>query len=591
MRPLLTLLVLAALPAWGQTVRHPFTFSLLPQTLPDVRWGEAAWADVDGDGDLDLFLTGQMRDDPLGALEMRGLLLRNDGATPDPDAPGGDRIAFTTVQTDLPALAHASASWADYDGDGDPDLAVSGSTRADAPYDAQTHLLRNDGGRLTRLDAGLPALHSGTVRWADHDGDGRPDLYLTGTADARAPYAPQGVLLVQRGGAFEPVDAGVPPLVFGDVDWSDATGDGRPDLAVSGLTAGRTLTALYRHDGSRYVRTDALPGRLFGSLARIAGGWAEFAARPSRSGFAPTARLVTSGAQPLPIDALFGGQAESGDLDGDGDLDLALAGVSSPHRGFETIVYRADPGGWVRSANLIGSLGRGLALADADGDRDLDLLVVGYNASGASTSLYRNETGNPRGIPLAPSGLAAASGPDGLTLSWSAAPGARYDVWVGTAPGRPDIRRPAARLDGTRLTTDAGLEGGTLTLRLPEGAYWWGVQTVTAERVGSPFALGEAAVVTSGPAGERPTRLSLGAPAPSPARGAFTALLDLPSAAAVTADLFDATGRRVARLADATLPAGRHPLTWSGAAGSGLYLLRVQAGASVLTRPVHLIAR
>ena len=287
MRLLLLLLALTtAAPAFAQTVRHPFTFSRMPQTLPSLRWGSAVWADVDTDGDLDLFMTGQMRADAFAPYTMRGLLYRNDGTTPDPNAPGGERIALTLVQSDLAALAHSDARWTDYDGDGDVDLIVSGSTSADLPYAPSTVLYRNDGGTLVPSGIDLPALHSGTTRWADHNGDGRPDLYLTGTSATRAPYVSQGVLLVQNAtGGFDSVDAGQPAIVFGDVDWSDQNNDGRPDLLVTGLTNGRTLTALFRHDGSAYQPTRETEGRVFGKVVRIGDGWVEVGALPSHGPF------------------------------------------------------------------------------------------------------------------------------------------------------------------------------------------------------------------------------------------------------------------------------------------------------------------
>ncbi len=598
MRPILLLLVLTtAAPAFAQTIRHPFTFSRMPQTLPAIRWGSAAWADIDGDGDLDLFVTGQMRDDAFSSATMRGLLYRNDGMTPDASAPGGERLALTLVQSDLAGLAHSDASWTDYDGDGDVDLIVSGSTSADLPYAPSTVLYRNDGGALVASGIDLPALHSGTARWADHDGDGRADLYLTGTSATRAPYAPQGLLLVQNAaGGFDSIDAGQPALVFGDVDWSDQNADGRPDLLVTGLAQGRTLTALYRHTGSAYQSTRETEGRVFGNVARVADGWIEVGAVASRGGLSPTTRFVGQGVTndvTEVIAGLFGGTITSGDLDGDGDEDLVLSGTSAPSSGFETVVYRVDGEDIRRAANLIGSLGTAFDLADVDGDLDLDLFVGGYNASGASTAIYRNETGNRRGIPATPGGLTSTLTPDGLALSWDAVEGVTYDVWVGTQEGLSDVRQPDARLsDGARLTTAAGLRTGSLTLRLPGGTYWWGVQAVSAERTGSAFASGGATqVVTSLEPGGLPTRLALGAAYPSPARDAFSIALELPAAAHVRADLFDATGRRVTTIADDAMAPGRHPLNWSGALASGVYLLRVETGGVVLTRPVHLLGR
>ena len=78
-----------------------------------------------------------------------------------------------------------------------------------------------------------------------------------------------------------------------------------------------------------------------------------------------------------------------------------------------------------------------------------------------------------------------------------------------------------------------------------------------------------------------PARVALSVPAPNPSRGEVRCELDLTSAGRVRAEVFDAMGRRVSRLIDGSLPAGRHPLAWSGraddggSAPAGTYYLRV----------------
>jgi len=58
----------------------------------------------------------------------------------------------------------------------------------------------------------------------------------------------------------------------------------------------------------------------------------------------------------------------------------------------------------------------------------------------------------------------------------------------------------------------------------------------------------------------------------------------------VVLDVFDAHGRRVKRIADGWLPAGRHASTWRGdddrghALGSGVYFIRMQGGGYQATR-------
>lgn len=91
------------------------------------------------------------------------------------------------------------------------------------------------------------------------------------------------------------------------------------------------------------------------------------------------------------------------------------------------------------------------------------------------------------------------------------------------------------------------------------------------------------------------TRLDWTRPSPNPFRRATTLELALPRAGRVRLDVFDISGRRVATLADAAFPAGRHAIVWDGrdTAGrpvaTGVYFLRLAAnGEDRRTRVLRL---
>lgn len=80
--------------------------------------------------------------------------------------------------------------------------------------------------------------------------------------------------------------------------------------------------------------------------------------------------------------------------------------------------------------------------------------------------------------------------------------------------------------------------------------------------------------------GEQPVSLSFSAPFPNPVRGSMTYGVTLPRETRVRIDVLDLTGRRVARLLDADVPAGRNAFSWdarSGSLKSGVYLLTMEA--------------
>jgi choice-of-anchor B domain-containing protein len=88
-----------------------------------------------------------------------------------------------------------------------------------------------------------------------------------------------------------------------------------------------------------------------------------------------------------------------------------------------------------------------------------------------------------------------------------------------------------------------------------------------------------------------PVQLESPRPNPvNPAHGAVTLGLRLQSAGAARVQVYDVTGRLVARLHDGLAPAGLLPLTWNGTdlrgrrAGSGVYWVRAEAAGETMSR-------
>ncbi len=144
-----------------------------------------AFADVDGDGNLDLFVCGtgdyygQMPDPPFDANDgRRNFLFLGDGK-------GHFRDVSAEWGVAKPTRWSLSCLFADFDGDGRPDLVVTNDF-------GLKNLYRNaDGKRFEDVTAKAGVEDRGygmSATWGDFDGDGRPDLYTTGT------YTPWGFL-------------------------------------------------------------------------------------------------------------------------------------------------------------------------------------------------------------------------------------------------------------------------------------------------------------------------------------------------------------------------------------------------------------
>jgi tetratricopeptide (TPR) repeat protein len=194
--------------------------------------GPSAWGDFDGDGDYDLFVTG---------ADSYGALYRNDGDV------------FTDVSRES-GLFHVhsgfSATFADYDSDGWPDLHI-GRDGWSGPM--PNSLYRNNGdGTFSEVteQAGLANPGSSFVcTWSDVDRDGDIDLAvangITGGGDTNTLYRNNGdgtfTDITRQAGLAEPSGTRTIGLAFGDYDL-----DGWPDMFVSGFT---TRNRLYRNRG------------------------------------------------------------------------------------------------------------------------------------------------------------------------------------------------------------------------------------------------------------------------------------------------------------------------------------------------------
>ena len=180
-------------------------------------------ADYDNDGHVDAFV-------------LRGAWLFENGRHPNSLIRNNGDGTFTDVtlaaglgETHYPTQ---TASWADYDNDGDLDLYVGNEStpRLSAPC----QLWRNEGdGRFTDVAgaAGVTNLRfTKSVIWGDYDGDRFPDLYVSNLSGRNRLYRND------RDGTFTDVaeELGVtePLLSFPAWFW-DVDNDGRLDLFVS----------------------------------------------------------------------------------------------------------------------------------------------------------------------------------------------------------------------------------------------------------------------------------------------------------------------------------------------------------------------
>ncbi|MBI3869056.1 MAG: VCBS repeat-containing protein [Verrucomicrobia bacterium] len=370
--------------------------------------GPMAMADVDGDGDLDLFVGGRVTPGRYPEAATSRLLL-SDGNRFSPDKANLGVFANIGLVTD--------AVFTDWDGDGDPDLIIAcewGTLRA----------FRNDGGVFTDATQ-VWGLDRFTGFWngvaiGDFDDDGRLDIAASNWG---------------RNTPFEASRQERPLKLF----YGDLTGGGDVEILESHFVRDRNDYAPLRNvdliwRALPFVKELFPTARSYGNatvsslLGERLSGTKALSVQTLES-----AVFLNRGdhfeMRPLPGEAQWapGFGIAVGDLDGDGSMDLVMsqnffglagdrtrldAGRSLWMRGDGHGGFAAVPG--AESGIALNGEGRGIALADYDGDGRLD---IAFAQNSEPIRLLHNERAKP-GVRLRLKGSALNPEAIGSVVRW-----------------------------------------------------------------------------------------------------------------------------------------------------------------------------
>jgi tetratricopeptide (TPR) repeat protein len=382
--------------------------------------GTAAWGDIDGDGKIDLIVSGS-------GTFIR--VYRNEG----------DRFTDVTEAVGLAKVPSGySLNLIDYDNDGWPDPFISLNGWSGPMRDMLFH---NDHGKFTNVSqkSGADDPGSGFVSlWGDLDNDGLLDLVIANgvlqEGSVTQIYRNNGngtfTNVTKAAGLNEPPGYGAIGIALGDYDK-----DGRLDILINGRDS--APNRLYRNDGKMHFtevaakagilqpphngfvcffmdyNNDGWPDILTTSLAP----W-EAAVEGLKKGYAPssarsvhpdTSRLFRNNGNGAFTDVTFQSKlyyptgtmgAGVADLDNDGYLDLYI-GTGDPQ------ISRLEPNRLFRNngdgtfadlTNFVGlarpgNKGHGVAFVDIDNDGALDIFAqLGghYPGDHAYNAFYRN---------------------------------------------------------------------------------------------------------------------------------------------------------------------------------------------------------
>jgi hypothetical protein len=317
----------------------------------------ASLADIDNDGDLDLFFQGSSQNQ----VSSRQLFRNN--------YVGTGTLSYTNITSAYLTGAGIgdswSAAWGDYDGNGFVDVFVGQTNTSGGTGD----VLGNDGNGFANVSTAVglndPGFHQ-NVAWADMNNDNRLDLVI----GMEGPEKHQ-IYLQGADGHFTPVGAAsnfqqnwgtkAYGMAIGDTD-----DDGDLDVYISTCNGGANLRNNF------YENQLAQTGTL--SFIDIAD---------------------SNGTQNMPNSY----HSEFVDFDDDGKLDLFLVGADQR----QTRIFRND--GDNQFTDVAEILGHGLLTdvggdlnggkaIDYDNDGDLDLFMhdhLNVNGSNQARKLYRND--------------------------------------------------------------------------------------------------------------------------------------------------------------------------------------------------------
>lgn len=368
--------------------------------------GPLALADVDGDGDLDMFLGGRCVPGRWPEPASSRILRNNRGRL---EVDTNASLVFKEVGLVTGAV------FTDLDGDGDPDLALA------LEY-GPIRIFRNDRGhfRDATVEMGMASFTGwwNGIAAADFDEDGRMDL-IAGNWGLNSTEEGQGAIEVwsgdfDRNGTWDVIESRLDP----------GGGGSHPLRPRSVLEAALPSLA------------EKFPGTADYNRATVAELLAEAAvsARRLSSTWRASSVFLNRGsrfeARALPIEAqwapAFG--VVAADFDGNGHLDVFLAHdefdlqrVAPRQEASHGLLLLGDGRGAFQSMSAAGSgiqtwgAGRGAAAADFDGDGRMDL-CVGQN--GGRTRLFHNCTARP-GVQIRLSGEPENSLAIGAQVRWA----------------------------------------------------------------------------------------------------------------------------------------------------------------------------
>ncbi|MEW6619519.1 MAG: FG-GAP-like repeat-containing protein, partial [bacterium] len=486
--------------------------------LVDVYVGSVAWGDYDNDGDLDLALTGCLE-----SGEGISKIYKNESGK-----------LIEDPSQDLIGVEDSSIAWGDYDNDGDLDLALTGWNYSNGII---SKIYKNESGRLIEdTSQHLIGVTNSSIAWGDYDNDGDLDLALTGWNYSNGIISK--IYKNESGRLIEDTSQHLIEVINSSIAWGDYDNDGDLDLALTGYNWFNNISKIYKNESGKLIEDTSqdligVQGSFIawgdydndGDLDLVLTGRTILTEHISKIYKNESGKLIEDINQKLP--GVGASSIAWGDYDNDGDLDLAVTGLTQSKEHISKI-YKNASGKLIEDTfqNLIGVMTSSIAWGDIDCDGNLDLVLTGLIISPkeimdlldllrtegnkditlstglyAVSNLYKNYGVKSNNLPSPPTQFSSSYSNGKLTFSWNAGSdkettekGLYYNIRVGTAPGKEDV---VAGKYGSPLFGNYLLKQKSLTLNLPPGTYYWAVQAIDTGLAASQWSAEQVAVTAN----------------------------------------------------------------------------------------------
>ena len=204
--------------------------------------------------------------------------------------------------------------------------------------------IKNNTLEFVKKDNPFINLSNGSTSWGDYDRDGDMDLAIMGQSNAEGAVT---AIFENQEGSFVNTNQSFNKVYDGDLSWVDLNKDGWLDLVVSGYNQEAKTDIYISDNGQTFNKSNTDWG----------------------------------------IPNAYASTMSWGDLDNDGDIDLAFVGIDDQENGFSYLYLRVDNEDKFIVQDLSYFSGGGfkygdLEIADFDQDSDNDLIFTGERVNG-----------------------------------------------------------------------------------------------------------------------------------------------------------------------------------------------------------------